>query len=250
MTTMNSIERLAGIEPAVPDPEAVEEEMWEYVTDAPVARDAPWQITSLAAADWAMAKLAELHAAADEYDLMALRYSDAAKRLRKAGQFFNDHLEAWAIAERTDAQKSFPMAHGNVTTSAHKPKAIVDDEAVLIEWARTKAGEDVADQIVKVEESIRLTEWRRLVRVDDLVTEWEAIDKASGETQRVPLTKPVRFTPERLAKVQAKMGDGFTVTAVTELAVFYLDADTPVPGSAVQEAYTTASVKPAPARRR
>lgn len=238
------IEKLAGLEPDV-DVEAVEAEMWEYATQAPVTRDEPWRITTLGAANWAMRKVKDLQRAADDYRLQALRLSDAADRIARAATFFIERLEEWGIGSRTDAVKSFATTHGVVSTTAHKAKAVVDDEDALIAWLDLVAeSEPAMADCVETKRRVRLTEWRRAVTLGELVVEWQAIAKTTGETQVVPV-EPIRFTPERLAKVQAKMGDGFTVQPVTVPAVFYKDADTPVPGSGVQDAYVTASVKPA-----
>lgn len=234
------LQKMTAVEPVVNE-DAVEVELSEFVEQAPVVRDedARWSITSRGAADWAMEKLAHVRAIRDDYEQQIDRWKRALQKLDRAAAFFEGHLERWALATRSRNEKSFPLAHGNIKTSDRKPTIQIGDEEALIEWAR-----EVEPDLVETTEKIGVMKLRKVVELGALIVEWEAINKTTGEVETVPVHSPERWTEERQAEIEARMGDEWQVTALTEPAVFHGDDPEPVPGTTVADATVSVSVSP------
>lgn len=233
------LQRIAGVEPPV-DEAAVQEEVAAYLGGVELRRE-PWRITSLGQADWAMRRVAECRALAERYDGEVRLWQAARSKIVGAADWFEDRLKEWAIAERTEANKTIRTAHGTVPTRKSKPKITVVDEGAAIAWAKT-----ACPGAVKVVESF-------LVSVADgtgayianVPVGWVATNKDTGEVERIPSIDPPDsiLIAERLAAVKERMGDRWLVEVETQPAV--VDADgRPVPGLDVTPGRITATVTP------
>lgn len=231
------LERIAGA-PGV-DEQSVEAEIDEYLGGDRSGSREPWSITSLGAADWAMRRYSDALALVQRYDDEIFLWNKAKERIGGAASWFEDRLREWAISERTDKRKSFPLAHGTVSTRTVPAKARVDDEAVVLEWART-ACPDAVD-VVPAHERFLIS--KSTAAVVHVVVAWEAIDKTTGEVQRIDVDPPIADGRERLERLRERMPT-FTVEAVYDLAVVDGATGLVVPGMSVVPASTSASVKP------
>lgn len=264
---------VAGVEPPV-DEDAVEAELVAYVAGAVEPVREPWSITTPGQADWAMRRLADAReqerGMRDEVTL----WQAAAARLSTAGNWFEDRLKEWALAHRTKERKTFPLAHGSIGTTERKAAIEVVDEDAAIEWAKNTPitvvcpecnGAQPDDEgkvycarcdndgtvsvplaslgAVKVSEDFRISAAKDYVRIGELVVGWLAIDKSSGEQQRIVLDVYRPFVQAELDQVQTTLGDGYVVQAETLDAVVDA-AGVPVPGLGVKPGSVTASVRP------
>lgn len=181
------IERVAsaGVEPVV-DEQHVQWELEGYVTghyailgDYAVRDDLlpdeasrpRWEITSLGAADWAMQQLARIEAVAREYDAEIARWTKLRANVARAGEFFRGHLERWAVSQRTDKRKSFPLAHGTVSTREAKPAPEIVDQEAAVAWCKVNAPD-----AIKVEESVLISRVPGL-RIADVVQGWSFVSE-------------------------------------------------------------------------
>ena len=237
-------EQIAGAKPPV-DEDAVMAEVAEFVgqhgakVPAPV-RAEPWRIKSLGEADWAMRRLAEAEARVQQYRDEVALWNDALRRIESAEQFFHDRLTEWALAERTKDRKSFPLAHGTVSTREQGEAIEVVDEDAIVTHAESSA--DLAGA-VKVTKKWSLAEMKNLEhppRIVDMIVAFEAISKETGETETLEV-EPSVFTQSKLDAVVEAMGDGYQVTAITERAVVDRFGGV-VPGLAVRPKRVTAHV--------
>lgn len=241
------LERLAAIPPAV-DEQRVEDELREYMGDQPAnpARQ-PWRITSLGAADWAIRMLGDARAQVQRYDDEIELWKRARARVDNVAGWFEERLKEWAVAERTDRVKSFPLAHGTISTRESKPRAIVVDEAAAIAWARQHAPE-----ALKVETSFLISQAG--VQVAELVVGFTSTDKSSGEVETLTVA-PVVPHEAKLTELRERLGDGFVVEPILELfpvATVEVVAEPGVaraktrivPGLAVKPGDVSATVKP------
>jgi Bacteriophage Mu Gam like protein len=150
--------------------------------DDPAAVDAggPWTISDLGAADWAMARLAELEAeaaavvehanrvrrAADEYEERCL---SAPRRGPNGEQWssvrdgiirFRSLLEAYALEQRAAGNgTTLSLVSGSVTTRKNPERVVITSEAALIDWAQGY-GLDV----VETTKRVLVSELRRIVK--------------------------------------------------------------------------------------
>jgi phage host-nuclease inhibitor protein Gam len=106
-----------------------------------------WQIETLASADWALQRMAECEAEAEEIDRQA---AAAIERIRKRAEelkakaargagFFRFKLEQYAETHRAallggGKKKSRDFVHGRVGWRQHKGKLVVQDAAALEAW--------------------------------------------------------------------------------------------------------------------
>lgn len=231
-------DKIAAVTPPV-DVDAVEAELTAYLDQVdPVVKREPWRITNLAQADWAMRRVAEAQAVIEQYKDQVTLWKAALSRVEDAAEWFDARLQEWAIEQRTPSRKSFPLAHGTVSTREAPARIEVLDADAAVDWARA-----ACPDAVKVTTEFLVSKIGDAARIAPCVVEWVAVDKTSGEVDRQAVTSIVVFTDEGLADLQERLGDGFVVEARTELRV--LDkANAPVPGLGVKPSAVTASVKP------
>lgn len=231
------IERMVAVQSAV-DEEVVFAEIegfvrgWVPGIDPVSAPRARWRIQSLGAADWAMVKVAEVDAIVRRYADEIDRWSRARTDAAKAGIWLSERLKEWAIESRTDNTKTFRLAHGEVGTREQKPKAMIVDESVALEWAH---GHDQS-AIKKTEEfqiskcSARLVECVRLFVITD---------RHTGEVSELPVDPDSPLYGDDAAKTLEDLG--VTAQAVIELRVLTVDGR-PYPGLGVKDGKITATV--------
>lgn len=231
------LERITGA-PAPVDEQEVGAALAEWMSPTDLAADsAPaWSITSLGAADWAMARVAELRRIEREYADQIALWEAARQRAANGVEFFEHHLEEWALGERTEKRKTFPLAHGTVATREVRPRVIVTDEEAAITWC-AKHNPDALRSTTKVLIS------EVAVRVGHVVVGYTAQHKTTGEVETVRLPAPKPSTADDIAVIAARLGDDWTVEAITDLAA--IDSDgLPVAGFGVQPGHVSASVTP------
>lgn len=224
------IERVAaaGLEPVV-DEQRVQWEVEGYVTGHyaatdPAGRNAErdinleprvrWEITSLGAADWAMQQLARIEAVAREYDDEIARWAKLRANVARAGEFFRGHLERWAVSQRTDKRKSFPLAHGTVSTRESKPAPEVVDEEAAVGWCKVHAPD-----AVKITESVLIS--RVPVRVAEIIVGWRFTNRTTGDIVHVLDEFPIDGDT-----VKADLHHVVTVVLAEHASAFQQAADT------------------------
>lgn len=243
---MNELERIAGVEPVV-DEDAVMDEVMAVVDGRPdrPLPEVAWSITTERAAEWAMRKLSDLSAAIDRYDLQIDRLKAERDRLAKALGWFDGHLQAWAISERTDAVKSIVVPSGRIATTKHKARIEVVDEQEVLDWISDRAivHPELSDAL-KVELSVRLTELRKLLTIDDAVVGYVPVSPDGEPSGHVSLP-PARHREGVIAAALRDLPDGWNVVRVeTVRAAFFGDSIRPVPGTVVRDENVTAKVTP------
>lgn len=233
--------------PAPVDEAWVEEEIVAYLGGPPTPRE-PWRITSLGAADWVMRRLADVQAMGQEYRDQIALWQEAASRVDLLGAWFEARLKEWGAASRTKDRKTFPLAHGTVSTRESKASIKVGDEAAAIEWAR-----GVCPDAIRKTESLLVSVAKDHLRIATFIVGYRSTDKATGETERLDVD-PIPYTDEAVAAVQELL-PGATVEAITEqrvVASMPVRDDTPtttealyvVPGFYIEPGKITASVSP------
>lgn len=194
----------------------------------------PWRIASIGQADWAMRRVAEARAIIQQYDDEIALWREARRRIESAGDWYEERLKEWAVEQRTETRKSFPMAHGTISTKKIAPKVEVVDEDAAIGWARRSCV-----LAIKTTESFQVS--KATVRVVPLVSEYELVDKATGLVEHRQV-EPRPFDQADVDALQAEVGDGYVV-AVSNAPLGVVDeAGRPVPGLAVRPGRITATV--------
>jgi phage host-nuclease inhibitor protein Gam len=185
--------------PAVVDEEQVQAEVEAHLGGRPAPEREPWKITSIGAADWAMRQLGIAQRTAGEYADQVAMWTEAAARVRSAAAWFDARLKEWAIAERTEQRKSFPLAHGTVSTRKVGASITVVDEDAVIGWART-----ACPDAIRTVESIIVAPLKAAASIVEHVVAFNATDKATGETERHEVS-PVPVDPEKIAGLREAM---------------------------------------------
>lgn len=219
------------------DEDAVLAEVEGYVTGHTNAERQPWRIDNLGQAEWAMLRLADAKRLLTEYRDQISLWEACVQRISRAGDWFEERLKEWGVANRAPNRKTLLTAHGTVATREQKPAIAVVDEAAALAWAR----EHCPDAIKRGEDEFRVSKIGGAAEIVSCIIGYAATDKASGEAQRFGV-ESVRFSAERVQQVQEKMGDGFVVEAATQLEVW--DSTGPVPGLGVRPGQVTATVAP------
>lgn len=230
---------VVAVEPVV-DEADVDAELEAYVADSPaLSPREPWRITSLGAADWAMRRLAEIQEVVQQYDDEMVRWRTARNKAASACEWFEARLKEWALAERArnDSARTLNVPHGTVSTRKSGERIEVVDEPLALAWAK-----QACPDAVKVEYSFLVSKVGACARVADVVREWRATHKSTGETEHQPVTALVEFTDEGLAAVQERLGDEYVVEARVERMVVDA-AGVLVPGLGVRAEHTTATVR-------
>lgn len=226
-----------------------------------------WEIDGPRTAAWAMAKLREYLAIRAEIEAQAAEWIAniqswakvelARRRVDSSVAYFEAHLEYWGLRQRAADPKVATLAlpSGKVATTAHKPKAIVTDEAAAIGWVERWS--DDFPEVLVVKKSISLTALRKVVTLIEVpdaarvvfapcgcVSEWTSADGWIGG-----------FTPTP-APTLPGLGDGVTCPScgddalVGQLNVTALHHEVEdangnlVPGVGVEQARLTARVDP------
>jgi hypothetical protein len=164
-----------------PDPPMWDDAMLALITtdstDRAVvaARDA--EIARIEDAEWAMRRLAELEDDVAEAKAHATAWrapiddwldkQTAAPKERAA--FLRRKLEAFGITQRMGNPRlaTIPVPSGEIATrQAKEPTVIVVDEATLIEWCEDTLPGFLFDDVVKTEQSVRVSELRKCVAVE------------------------------------------------------------------------------------
>lgn len=172
-----------------------------------------WSITTIGEADWALRKLMEIRQHEQAYaDEIAL-WTAARDRALRAGQFFADALERWGVEQRIATKtKTFPLAHGTISTRSSAPRLVITDEDAALNWLRACEPD-----------AIRTTEKALIsavttVAIGTVIVGFEATNKTTGEVEQQMLDLPQPNDPERIAAVAAKLGDEWAVRPITEPA--------------------------------
>jgi hypothetical protein len=230
------------IEPAPPvDVSHVEAELTAFLGgDTPPAElrmRGPFAISDSAQADWCMERLAELDHLARDYADRILLWQEAQKRAVAARAWFETRLSEWAAARRTKTVKSFPLAHGTISTREVQPRVTVVDEDAAVAWAKQHAPD-----AVKTTHSLLVSKVGDRVRLWTVVTGYNAIHQTTGETQHIDVDPPQLADPKVLTELRARM-EGYTVEPITTVEARD-DKGRPVPGFGVIDGKVSVTVKP------
>ncbi len=142
-----------------------------------------WSISSYGEAEWSMAKVstvdAELARIDQQYEEWLQRLDNwrnaAVRPLQERREFFVGHLSDYLrrLRQENPRKKSLPLPSGKVSSRHQQPRAVIVDEAAVIEWARAS---DHAE-VIRVVESVRLDDLRKLVKVDGE----KVVDPSTGD---------------------------------------------------------------------
>lgn len=132
----------------------------------------PWAIPDIGAADWAMRKLVAAQTARAAYLAQAAEWQRIAEAFNHTIDFFTDRLAEWGIAQRDVIDmKTIKLPTGSIATRENKPRVVVDNADVLLEWARTNAPD-----AIKIVESVLISKLPTAIANDGTV-----VDPESGE---------------------------------------------------------------------
>ncbi len=140
-----------------PDPQPVPLDRWSIQTDG----EAEWACARTGAIDAELARIGQ------QYEEWLERLDDwrnaAVRPLQKRREFFVGHLADYLrrLREADPRTKSLVLPSGKVASRITPARPVVVDETAVIDWARSS---DRAE-LVKVVESVRLAELRKLVKL-------------------------------------------------------------------------------------
>lgn len=226
-------------------------------------------------AAWAMAKvgainaeLAELAERGDAYRQRIGQWFDhAADPLKGRLHFLEGHLKDYARRERArdPKRKTVLLPTGRVSSrSGSAPTVKVADEAEVIAWAKANLEGDDLAAVVKVVESVRVTNLREHVEVRPLTvglaysanlaecgcTVDQLVMLPDPTTELLPIETRMELSPWAIGEViQCGLCDAYRAveSIASELHQIdaVLDADgTPVPGTVIEQPTTTFTVTP------
>lgn len=230
---------LVAAESAV-DESVIDVELSAHVAGEDLPVHEPWRIRTLAEADWCIQRVAESQELVQRYQHEVELWSHARQRAERAADWFELRLKEWGVEQRTStpSRKSVQLAHGVVQTRSAGERVEVVDEQLALAWART-----ACPDAVRVSERFLVSEVDKCVQVVDVIVEWRATDKSTGECEFQPEADTVVFSAHAVAAVQERLGSGFVVEARTERRV--VDAlHESVPGLGVRPEHVTATVRP------
>lgn len=129
-------------------------------------------------AAWAMAEVARLERHAADVEMQAAAWQDRIDEWReqmtlpanRRALFLRERLERYALACRAaTGDKTFRFPSGEITTTKGGDafKAVVVDEAQVLEWAASALSGGAYADVVKQSESVRVSELRKHVLVKD-----------------------------------------------------------------------------------
>lgn len=222
---------LDAFEPKVVDEDVVDALVTAHVNMEPT--EVRWVIRDEAAADWCMQRLAEIRARVRQYDDNVTLWQDARERVARAGRWFDERLQEWAVAVSKPNHRTIPLAHGTITTRALKPAVEIDDDTLVVEWAR----EFLPDAIKRVE-TVPVSQLKNVVRVAEVVATIRVIDE-TGEIvhQWDPWYDDPENVTEHSDEWQAKLTDEHAphrVVVDTMLAAVFANPPRRVPGLRVR----------------
>lgn len=182
-----------------------------------------WRIEDDDAATWAMAKvaaidveLAELTAGRESYTRRIGRWFDkSAKPLVARRMLLEGHLKDYARRERArdPKRKTVLLPTGRVSSrGGSAPSVKVADEDAVIAWAKTHLEGDELTAVVKVVESVRVSNLREHVAVGRLTV---------GLLCTATLTECACTVPE-LVMLEAPTTEGLTIEQRTALSPWAL----------------------------
>jgi phage host-nuclease inhibitor protein Gam len=138
-----------------------------------LAREFRWEVDGPGTAQWAMAKLAAVEAEAGEVREQAQAWVDEIRRWEEAqlrpltsrSAYFTERLTRWlrGLREADPKRKSYPLPSGTVSSRTVAPKVEVVSADVVAAWARAAGYAEV----LKVETTVRLTEFKKVATVDE-----------------------------------------------------------------------------------
>lgn len=121
-----------------------------------------WRIESVSSLDWALSRIADLEreqaentAIVEEHIArLRLRLEKLNAKAERGLKFFRSQVQAFADAHRAELlgggkKKSRALPHGTVGWKKVPAKAVVTDEAALLEWARKQP---VEREVLRVKE--------------------------------------------------------------------------------------------------
>lgn len=203
-------------------------------------RPTPWQIVNLSQADWAMRQVGEARARLAEYDDVIAQWQEARQRIFRAGEWYEQRLTEWAVSQRTKQTKSFPTAHGTVSTRESGDAVEIVDAVALLAWAKANA-----PTLINTVESVPVSNVKPVVTIEHWAIGADLIDVATGEVLRaVDFGVPVRPDGDEWAAFVEGV-DEATVGVRRVLVAVVVDGDKrPVPGLGVRPGKVTATVSP------
>lgn len=230
------LEAIAGRPPEV-DHEAIDTEVMAYVNREVPAVKERWKITTLGQARWCLQRVAEVRAAAAEYDAEIEVLARARDRLLRAVEWHEDRLKDWAIENRTEARKSFDLGYGTVSTRPTKEAVVVADSALALEWAKR-----ACPAAVKTEESFLVSKVSG-VSIATVVKQYRVINPETGETHTIDLIDPEVLDEDSMQGLADCFGGPpFRVEATETYRAVVDEGGVVVPGLGVRAGKITATV--------
>lgn len=243
--------------------EAVADAGGQLLADVPQTEaKRPWSIEDDDAAEWAMRKVAAI-----DQDLAELReraagwaeriqrwFSEASRPLQARRLLLTYKLEQYGKREReTSGRKTVKLPSGKVGTRSAQAAAKVAVEPLVIAWAKEHLEGDELAAVVKVVESVRVSDLRNHVTVGRVLvqTEWLATLACEHTVEGVWLPDGTGSVEPEVAEILAcdTCGEGAAVAHVETRQRWrdaVLDADgKEVPGCVVEPEHVTATVTPA-----
>lgn len=236
-----------------------------------------WRIEADDQAEWAGRKLAEaaeevarLQEQANEWAArIGHWFEQASKRPRQSADFFEGHLEDYAMRIRAaGGPSSLVLPSVTVGTTLHKPAVKVEDDDLAAtyltqipstpeareQWDRAWAAVDFEpDDLIQIKPKVYVVPLRKLVHVEEVeepLWDWEAISECGHKWEgEDPVGQPDDFLiPDRGEMITCHdCGQQVAVAAVVTRQRKRLAAVGPdgveVPGCTVSEASVTATVE-------
>ncbi len=125
-------------------------------------------------AAWALATVAKLNERLrdlnDQADAYRQRITDwqldQSRPLAARAAFLAERLERYALAVRDrDGTKTLRLPSGDVKTTSHAAKVVIDDEQLLAAWLHERLSDLEWEDVANVSVSLRVSELRKLVAV-------------------------------------------------------------------------------------
>lgn len=227
------LDRIAGVEPPI-DPDLLTQQVraWMDGDEDEPALD----IADIGTANWCLQVIGEAKQRAQGYDDQIQLWTEAKRRVLGLAEWLELRLEEWAVANRTERTKSFPLAHGTIATRKGSPGIDVVDEPAAIAWAKIN---DVAEAVRTTEKL--LTSLLEHVHYGKVVVGYEAIDRTTGEVERIDV-EPTPPSDLVLQMMRDKLPHS-NVSAI-EVDAVVDDKGHPVPGLAYRTPTVGATVRP------
>lgn len=141
-----------------------------------------WQVGSRGEAEWAMRKLAVLRERQRDVRTQAIEWreridawaADEAKRIEPAVEFFEGHLQRYAVEQRAltgDATVRLPS--GEISTrKPTKPTVQIDNDEALLAWLEDFLPSGIYEDVVQIVHKPKLVELRRNVETRPVEMPW------------------------------------------------------------------------------